>query len=289
MPRAGKGTTASNSKAKPMSRREKSLLVALLVVLVIVIACVSVFLLYPSLAGRPDWQILMSLDFNDSSWIEDMAYNRIKPTQKTLDMNSSFVYSKDTAYITSTYASSSSVADAKGYYLSQLPGSVDYEAGQTMRMNIVGEKNGEKYDITNYDADMFNAFDVKVTIDREKAAQIKQKLINEFPAQAVEGVPEFAGILAGEKLGGYIMYNDDELSSYSYAGHPIFSVAYRYAGTKEQLTDVQKTMAANYPDSIMFEDAHAVYIKNQGYIISLSIVESDQNYLAVITVQKIPA
>ncbi len=284
-----KGSTAKNRQAKPISKKEKHILTAILAVLVIAIACVSVFLLYPRLAGRPDWQIMLSLDFNDSTWIEDMAFNRIKPTKKTIDINSSFVYSQDTAYITCSYASSASVQDAKEYYLGQIPGSVDNEAGETMRMNIVGEKNGEKYDITNYEADMFNAYDVKVTIDREKAAKIKEKLIEEFPQQAVDGVPEFAGILSGEKLGGYITYNDDELSSYSYAGHPIFSMAYRYNGAKGELTQIQKQLEANYADSIMFEDADTVYIKNQGYIISMSVVESDQNYLAVITVQKIPA
>ncbi len=285
---ANKGTTAKKRQTKPISKKEKLILTTLIVVLVIAIACVSVFLLYPRLAGKPDWQILSSLDFNNSSWIEEMANNRIKPTDKTIDINSSFVYSKDTAYITYAYASSSSVEDAKKYYLEQIPGSVDNEAGETMRMNITGEKNGEQYDVTNYEADMFNAYDVKVTIDRDKADQIKEKLIKEFPQQVVDSVPEFAGILSSEKLGGYVMYNDDELSSYSYAGYPIYSVAYRYPGSKDDLTEVQKELKANYTDSILFEDADAVYIKNQGYIISFSIAESDLNYLAVITVQKIP-
>ena len=285
---ANKGTTAKRRQTKPISKKEKLILTTLIIVLVIAIACVSVFLLYPRLAGKPDWQILSSLNFNNSTWIEEMAYNRIKPTDKTIDINSSFVYSKDTAYITCAYASSSSVEDAKKYYLEQIPGSVDNEAGETMRMDIAGEKNGEQYDITNYEADMFNAYDVKVTIDRDKAAQIKEKLVKEFPQQAVDSIPELAGILTGEKLGGYVMYNDDELSSYSYAGYPIFSVAYRYAGSKDELAEVQKAMKANYPGSLLFEDADAVYIKHQGHIISLSIVESDLNYLAVITVQKIP-
>ncbi len=283
-----KGTAAKSKQKKPISNKEKRILTMLIVVLVIAIACVSVFVLYPRLAGKPDWQILTSLDFNNSTWIEEMSYNRIKPTEKTIDINSSFVYSKDTAYITYAYASSSSVEDAKKYYLEQIPGSVDNEAGETMRMNIMGEKSGEMYDITNYEADMFNAFDVKITIDADKAAQIKEKLIKEFPQQAVDSVPEFAGILSGEKLGGYVMYNDDELSNYSYAGYPIYSVAYRYSGSKDDLTGVQKELEANYTDSILFEDADAVYIKHQGYLISLTITESDLNYLAVITVQKIP-
>ena len=277
---AKKGTTEKGSQKKPISRKEKLILTTLLVLLVIAIACVSVFLLYPRLAGRPDWQILMSLDFNDSTWIEDMVYNRIKPTEKTIDINSSFVYSQDTAYITAAYASSASVEDAKSYYLAQIPGSVDNEAGEMTRMDVMGEKNGED--------DMFTAYDTKVTIDSDKAAQIKDKLIKEFPQQVLGNIPELAGILAGEKLGGYVMYNDDELSSYSYAGYPIFSVAYRYAGTKDELSEVQKTMKAKYTDSIMFEDADAVYIKDQGYIISFTITESDLNYLAVITVQRIP-
>ena len=285
---ADKGTTAKSKQAKPISKKEKRLLTALIIVLVIAIAIVSVFLLYPRLAGKPDWQILSSLDFNNSTWIKEMAHNRIQPTEKTIDINSSFVYSKDTAYITYAYASSSSVEDAKKYYLEQIPGSVDNEAGEAMRMNVTGEKNGEMYDITNYEADMFNAFDVKITIDEDKASRIKEKLIKEFPQQAMDSVSEFAGILSSEKLGGYVMYNDDELSNYSYAGYPIYSAAYRYSGSKEELSEVQKALEANYTDSILFEDADAVYIKHQGYLISLTITESDLNYLAVITVQKIP-
>lgn len=283
-----KDTTAMMKQPKPISKKEKRILIVLIAVLVVAIACVSVFLLYPNLAGKPDWQIMMSLDLSDSTWIKSMVNNRIKPLEKTIDINSSFVYSQDTAYITYAYASSASVEEAKEYYLKQIPGSVDNEAGQIVKMNVTGEKNGDKYDITNYEADMFNAFDTKVIIDGDIAEKIKEKLQAEFPQQVIENIPEFSDIIANEKLGGYVMYNDDELSNYSYAGIPIFSAAYRFSGTKDQLTQAQKAMEANYSDTILFEDADVVYIKDQGCIISLSVTESDLNLLAVITVQIIP-
>ncbi len=288
MARADKGSAGKNRQAKAMSRREKLVLTALSILLVIAIVIVSVFLLYPRLAGRPDWQIMMSLSFDDSAWIKDMVGNRIKPTGKVIDISSSFVYSEDTAYITSTYASMTTIADAKAYYLSQIPGSVDYEADQVARMNIAGELRGEKVDVTNYQADLFNAYDTKVVIDKEKAEKIKQKLIDEFPDDVVKDLPELAGVLAHPKLGGYIMYNDDELSNYSYAGVPIFSVAYRYGGAREELALIQQTIENNYSDSILFDDGETVYFKAKGHIISLSISESDMNILAVITIQRIP-
>jgi hypothetical protein len=108
-----KETTKKTKQKRALSRKEKTILIGASVVLVIAIICVCVFAVYPKLAGKPDWQILGSLDFNNSAWIEDMASNRIKPTGKALDIASSFVYSKDTAYITTQYASTTTVPDAK--------------------------------------------------------------------------------------------------------------------------------------------------------------------------------
>lgn len=273
---------------KAISRKEKSLLAGAIAVLAVAILCVVIFLLYPKLAGRPDWQIIGSLDFDDSTWIEDMAYNRVKPTEKLLDVSSSFVYSTDTAYITATYASGTTVENAKKYFLSQIPDSVDRFPDEDARLNIVGELNGEKYDIINYEADMFVAYDTKITIDREKADTIKEKLIKEFPVDVVKKVPELAQVTEHEKLGGYVMYNDDELSSSSYAGIPIFSEAYRYQGTIEDLIKIEKAIKDKYPESLFFEEVATVYFKDQGHIFSLSAEESDLNILAVITVQRIP-
>ena len=288
MARANKDSVGTKKQVKAMSRKEKRFLIALSILLVIAIAFVSVFLLYPRLAGRPDWQIMLSLDFDDSAWIKDMVHNRIKPTGKALDISSSFVYSEDTAYITSVYASLTTVEEAKAYYLNQIPGSVDYEAEQVSRLSIAGELRGEKIDVTNYQADLFNAYDTKVVIDKDKADKIKQKLIEEFPADVIESLPELATVLENKKLGGYIMYNDDELSNYSYADIPIYSVAYRYGGSKDELALIQKTIEQQYADSILFDDGETVYFKEKGYIISLSISESDLNILAVITLQEIP-
>ena len=286
--RANNNSVGTKKQAKAMSRKEKHFLIAVSILLVIAIAFVSVFLLYPRLAGRPDWQIMLSLDFDDSAWIKDMVHNRIKPTGKALDISSSFVYSEDTAYITSVYASVTTIEDAKAYYLNQIPGSVDYEAEQAARLSIAGELRGEKIDIINYQADLFNAYDTKVVIDKDKADKIKQKLIEEFPADVIESLPELGPVLENKKLGGYIMYNDDELSNYSYAGIPIFSVAYRYGGSKEELVLIQKNIEEKYADSILFDDGETVYFKEKGHIISLSISESDMNILAVVTLQEIP-
>ncbi len=273
---------------KVISRTEKILIVGVIVILVVAIICVGVFLLYPKYAGRPDWQILGSLNFSDSTWIEDMAKNRIHTSDKILDINSSFVYSEDTAYITYNYASPTSVADAKKYYLSAIPGSVDKKADSVAQLNIEGTLNGERISIVNYEADMLNAYDMKVVLQKDKAETIKQKLIAEFPEQVEKSIPEFAPVIQNERLGGYILYNDDELSNTSYAGSPIFSHAYRYKGTKADLITIEKAIKDKYPDSVFFEDIGSVYFKDQGYILSLNYTESDANILAVITIQKIP-
>ena len=284
-----KGTATSKREKKTMSKKEKFFLVLILVVLVIAIIAVSVFLLYPKLAGRPDWQIKMGLDFDDSTWVEEMVNGRIKPTEKVIDISSSFVYSTDNAFITYTYGSTTNIKDAAAYYLEQIPGSVDYAADDASNMNVVGTLGGEYIDIVNYEADILNAYDTKITIDKDMAEFIKKKLLRDFPASFLNTFPEIALIREQEKLGGYVMYNDDELSSNSYHGTPIFSEAYRYNGSKAELTAIQVYISDKYRSSVYFEDGETVYFKDQGHIISVSITQSDLNLLAVITVQKIPS
>jgi hypothetical protein len=288
MPIKKNETTPKTKQKRVLGRKEKIILTGAIVLLVIAIVCVSIFAVYPKIAGRPDWQIMGALNFNDSNWIEDMVYNRIKPVGKVLDITSSFVYSKDTAYITAQYASETTVEEAKKVFLKQLPGSVDKEANEISRMDISGNLNGEAYDIVNYDADMFAAYDTKITIAKDKAQAIKEKLIREYPTDICNKVPELAEIMKSEKLGGYVMYNDDQLSNSSYPGAPIFSEAYRYKGSKDELIKIEKALKDKFTDSIFFEDDPTVYFKDQGYIFSLNCSESDQNILAVITVQKIP-
>lgn len=268
--------------------KERRIFSAVIIVLVIAIICVSIFWVYPKLAGKPDWQIMGSLNFSDSTWIEDMVKNRIKTTDRALDISSSFVYSTDTAYITYTYASQTSVEDAKKFYLNQIPGSVDNKAGSVAQMSITGKLQGEGIEVENYEADVLNAYDVKVVLAKEKAEAIKSKLLAEFPAEVLTNVPEMAEIAKNEKLGGYIMYNDDQLSDSSYPGIPIYSVAYRYSGTKDDLIKIENVLKDKYSESVSFEDIGTVYFKSQGYIISLNYTESDSNKLAVITIQKIP-
>lgn len=270
------------------SSKEKLFLTVIAIILTIAIIFVSIFFLYPKLAGRPDWQTMAFMDFNNSTWIEDMVNSRIKPVGKVLDISSSFVYSTDTAFITSTYASNKSIEEARKYYLSQIPGSVDNSKDIASKLNIEGILRGEKISIVNYEADVFNAFDTKVTIEKDKAEEIKKKLIQEFPTDILNKLPELAELMKNEKLGGYVMYNDDELSNTSYPGAPIFSEAYRYKGSKAELIKIEKAIKEKYSDSIFFEDIGTVYFKTLGFIFSLNVTESDNNILAVVTVQKIP-
>jgi hypothetical protein len=273
---------------KAMGKKEKFFMGFAVVVLVLAIILVSIFLLYPKLAGRPDWQVKISLDFKDSDWVQEMVSRRIEPTQKVIDITSSFVYSTETAFLSYTYGSTANIEDAAAHYLAQIPGSVDRKADDVSNMNVAGTLNGEKVDIVNYEAELLNAYDIKVTIDDDIAEFIKTKLIYEFPDDFLNTFPEIALIRNNEKLGGYVMYNDDDLSSNSYVGVPIFSEAYRYSGPKEELIAIQIALSEKYNESVYFEKGEMVYFKDRGYIISLVITESDLNLLAVITVQKIP-
>jgi len=283
-----KDTATNKSSKKAMSKKEKLFLTVLSFILVTAIICVCVFLLYPKLAGRPDWHVLMFLDFDDSEWIEEMVDNRIEPIGKQIEIRSSFVYSADTAFINTTYGSTASIEEARKHYLGQIPESIDVYADAASQMKVMGTLNEEDVDIINYEAEMLNALDTKVTIDKDVAEKIKGKLLAEYPSDVVKKYPELAAIMRSEKLGGRITYDDDELSSKSYPGVPIFSEAYRYPGYLADLVLVQKSLDEKYSHSVYLEDIGALYFWDEGYIISLSITESDLNLLAVITVQKSP-
>jgi len=277
-----------NEQNKKARKIDKTIFTIITLVLLIAIILVSIFMLYPRVAGRPDWQTMLMLDFDDSTWVEEMVNRRVKPSGTVMDISSSFVYSTDTAFIQYTYASPTSINEAKEYFLNKIPGSVDLAEGVPSKLSIKGMINDEEIDVVNYEADLLNAYDLKVVIDRQKAEKIKSKLIAEYPTDFLKGYPEIAAVMKKEKLGGYVMYNDDELSNNSYAGAPIFSEAYRYGGTQEQLLAELKAIKEKYSSSVFFEDGQMAFFKDQGHIISLSIVESDLNILAVVSVQKIP-
>ena len=278
-----------NIQDKKLSKFEKWIYSVVIAVLVIAITLVSILVLYPKLAGRPDWHVKAFFDLDNEKWIEEMVERRIKPTGKILDMTSSFVYSQDTAFINMVYGSQSTLSEAREYYLEALPGSVDYDEGSVSGMDIRGSINGEDIEIKNYQADILNAFDTKIIIDSEMAAFLREKIEEAFPEEFVAGYPEFLNlIMNSELLGGYVKYNDDELSSSSYVGVPIYSRAYRYNGTKDDLVAMQTSLKEQFPNSLYFEDIDTVYFLDNGHIISLAITESDFNVLGVITVQEIP-
>ena len=283
-----KKNNKKNIKEKSLSKLEKLVYIIIVSVLVIAIVSVSVLILYPKLAGRPDWHIKAFFSFNNSKWIEEMAENRVKPIDKVFDMTSSFVYSEDSAFITQIYSSEATIAEAKEYFLKQIPQSIDYDEGKYSEIEINGSLNGEKIEIRNYEADVFNAFDTKIIINEDMAAFLRKTLDAAFPADLIESYPEFASIMQNDKLGGYVMYNDDNLSTHSYPGVPIFSVAYRFSGSKEALTEMQLEMKSRYSDSLYFEEEDILYFMDSGHIFTFALTESDLNLLAVIAVQEIP-
>jgi len=284
-----KKNNTKNIKEKSLSKLEKLIYTTVIVLLVIAIVSVSVLVLYPKLAGRPDWHIKAFFSFDNSEWIEEMAENRVEPIDKVFDMTSSFVYSEDSAFITQTYSSEATIAEARAYYLEQIPESVDYDDGKYVELEINGNLNDEQIEVKNYEADVFNAFETKIDINEDMAAFLRKMLIAAFPADLIASYPEFAVIMQSDKLGGYVMYNDDELSTHSYPDMPIFSEAYRFTGSKELLTEMQLDMKDRYSNSIYFEDEDTLYFMDKGHIFTFALTESDLNLLAVISVQEIPS
>lgn len=278
----------TNRKERPLRKSEKIVYIAIIFLLAIAIISVSVLVLYPKLAGRPDWHIKAFFDLNNDQWIEEMVEQRIEPTGKTLEITSSFVYSQDTAFINAVYGSNTTIADAKEYYLKMIPGSVDHKEESVSGMEIYGSINGENIEIRNYEADVMNAYDTKITIKSEMASFLRKKLTEAYPEKLVAGYPELALISQNELLGGYVMYNDNELSSHSYPGVPIFSRAYRHYGDKRDIIELQLSLKEQYSYSLYFEDIDSLYFMDNGHIFSLTLTESDMNLLAAITVQKIP-
>lgn len=283
-----KNVKNKNIKDKSLKKSELLIYIAIIILLVVAIASVSVLVLYPKFAGRPDWHIKAFFDFSKDEWIEDMVEKRLEPTGKILDITSSFVYSKDTAFINAVYGSSTTVPLAKEYFLGIIPGSVDNDEDSVSNLEIHGNLNGEDIEIKNYEADVMNAYDTKITLKGDMASFLRKQLAEAYPEELVAGYPELSLISQNELLGGYVMYNDNQLSSHSYPGFPIFSRAYRYYGDKQDITELQLTIKEQYKDSLYFEDVDSLYFMDNGHIFSLTLTESDMNLLAVITVQEIP-
>jgi hypothetical protein len=191
-------------------------------------------------------------------------------------------------FINAVYGSTTTIPDAREYFLGKIPDSIDKNEESVSNLSIYGNLNGEDIEIKNYAADVMNAYDTKITLKGDMASFLRKKLADAFPEALIAEYPELASISQNELLGGYVMYNDDKLSSHSYPGTPIYSRAYRYYGDKQDLTDLQLSIKDQYSDSLYFEDIDSLYFMDNGHIFSVTLTESDANLLAVVTVQEIP-
>jgi hypothetical protein len=235
------------SKGKPKSMTLTIVAAAAIVAAAVVIVCLyrftSVFVSSPS-----EKRIARNLDFNDSHWVEELVELNLPSYQKDFSIYSAFSYEGEHCNLTLVYATREKLDDIRSHYRAllenpQAPGRND--AGV---LNLTGTIQGRDVTIGNYFSEVTNLIQVNMEMTGVYALLIREKIISAFPEDALAAVPEIAAFAAGESIEGYVMYDYNDYASDTYANVPLFSRAYVFNGSHEELGEKINSLGQRYSD-----------------------------------------
>jgi hypothetical protein len=272
---------------------EKSMTLTLTAAAAIVIAAVVVVILYrsgvtPAFGRLSEKRVARNLDFNDYRWPEDLVELNLRSFQKDFSIYSAFSYSGERSNLTLVYATRAKLADIREHYRRILENPGAEGRNDDGILNLKGLVRGRIVTVTNYFSEVSNLIQVNMEMTGEYAATIRQKVIDAFPDDALvaAGIGAFA---AGESSEGYVMYDYNTFAEDVYPNAPLFSRAYPFAGTAEELKREINSLGERYTDSTQASISEGIAeIKHGAYLYQVKPLESGGQVKVVLIVQSIP-
>jgi hypothetical protein len=231
--------------------------------------------------------IARNLDFSDPRWVDTLLELSLVPFQKDFSVYSAFSYTNGKNTLTQIYATRAKLDDIRSHYKELLNNSRLSEKNSEGVLELSGEIKERKVLIMNYFSEVSNLIQVEMEMSGEYAGMIRRKLTEAFPAKALAAVPEIAAFASGESNEGYVMYNHDTFARDVYPGIPLFSRAYSFSGSMEELEEKVKTLGQQFKNSAV-TDKGIAKIKHGTWLYQINALESSAGVKVVLIIQAIP-
>jgi len=270
---------------------DKSLILTITAAIVIVAGSIVFVYLYrytDLFTLKPtEKRIIQNLDFNDPDWVDTLVELSLPSIKKDFPIYSIFSYTVNEGTITQIYATRASLEEIRSYYQQLLENFNLPESNSVSVLEIYGELKGRSVTINNYYSEVSNLIRIDMEMSGEDAGIIINKLIGAFPLEALADVPEIAAFAFGESIEGYVMYNSNYFATDFYADIPIFSRAYPFDGTMEELKERIKRLGERFIDNAVTGEGIAE-IKLGNWLYQVNALESVSGVKAVLIIQAVP-
>jgi hypothetical protein len=277
---------------------DKSMALTVAVAAGIVAAALAVVVLYRSgvvvsvrgLVLRPsEKRIARNLDFSDYRWPEELVELNLPSFQKDFAVYSAFSYSGERGNLTLVYATRAKLGDIRAHYWRLLENPGAEGRNDEGVLNLKGLVRDRIVTVTNYFSEVSNLIQVNMEMTGEHAGVIRQKVIDAFPEGALEAAPDIGAFALGESAEGYVMYDSDSFAEDVYPNVPLFSRAYSFAGTMEELKEKINSLGERYTDSAQAKVGEGIAeIKHGPWLYQVKPLEDGGQTKVALIVQRIP-
>ncbi|MDR1308194.1 MAG: hypothetical protein LBK74_11550 [Treponema sp.] len=187
------------------------------------------------------------------------------------------------------YATMAAVDDIRLHYLGLLENSLLPDNNGVGVLELSGVVKGRKVRVVNYFSEVSNLIQVDIEMTGEYADTIRRKVIDSFPEEAIAAAPPIAAFASGGAAEGYVMYDYNTFASDVYANAPLFSRAYPFAGTAEELREKINALKDHYTDPANASIGGGIAeIKSGAYLYQVKPVENGAGTRVALVVQTIP-
>lgn len=234
-------------------------------------------------------RITRNLNLADPWWVEQFVEISLPPFKKDFSIYSAFSYSSAQNGLVQVYATRAALSDIRSHYEGLLENPRLSENNSVGVLELDGFVMGRTVKVQNYFSEVSNVIQVSMDLSGEYAGIIQRKVTDSFPQEALEAVPELAAFAAGVSTEGYVMYNYNTFDDHSYANVPLFSRAYTFGGTMEELRNKIEGLGERFTDTAAASISNGIAeIKQGAYLYSVSSLESNSGPKAVLVIQEIP-
>jgi len=189
--------------------------------------------------------------------------------------------------VTQVYATRAGLDDIRFHYKGLLENFYLPEKNGAGVLEITGNLKDRKVKVVNFFSEVSNLIQVEMEMAGEYADLIWRKVTDAFPSQALAAVPEIAAFAYGKSTEGYVMYNYDAYASDVYANVPIFSRAYSFGGTLEELEEKINALGERFNDSAVISEGIAE-IKHGSWLYQVKAFENNSDVKAALIIQAMP-
>ncbi|MDR1930567.1 MAG: hypothetical protein LBQ44_08070 [Treponema sp.] len=242
-----------------------------------------------SLFPPSEKRIARNLDFGDFRWPEELLELNLPSYKKDFAVFSAFSYSGTENSLTLVYASRAKLDDIRAHYLGLLENPSVGERNDQGVLNLTGTIRGRAVTVLNYFSEVSSLIEVTMEMTGEYTGIIRQKIIGSFPEDALAAAPEIGSFASGESDSGYVMYGFNAFAEDIYANIPVFSRAYGFGGTIEELREKINSLGEQYTDTASaIIGGGTAEIKHDGWLYQVKPLEEGGRIKVALIIQNIP-